>query len=53
MMKKKVLFMSDEPNEDVTKAKSDYLKFILVGYFAVGAPFMILFLLANSLSKAG
>ena len=45
--------MSDELNDDVKKAKSDYLKFILVGYLAVGAPFMILFLLANSLSKAG
>ena len=51
MEKKKALFMSDELNDDVTKAKSDYLKFILVGYFAVGAPFMILFLLANSLSR--
>ena len=37
--------MSDESSEDVKKAKSDYLKFILVGYFAVGVPFMILFLL--------
>ena len=53
MMEKKVLFMSDESSEDVKKAKSDYLKFILVGYFAVGVPFMILFLLANSLSQVG
>ena len=45
--------MSDELNDDVRKAKPDYLKFIWVGYFAVGAPFMILFLLANSLSQVG
>ena len=43
--------MSDESREDVKKAKSDYLKFILVGYFGVGVPFMILFLLANSLPQ--
>ena len=51
-MEKKVLFMSDESSEDVKKAKSDYLKLILVGYFAVGVPFMILFLLANSFKLA-
>ena len=45
--------MSDEPNEVVKKAKSGYLKFILIGYLAVGLPFMILFLLANSLSQVG
>ena len=45
--------MGDESIEEVKKARSDYLKFILVGYFAVGAPFMILFLLANSLSQVG
>ena len=43
--------MSDESNENKNKAKLDYLKFSLIGYFAVGAPLMILFLLANSFSQ--
>jgi len=43
--------MSDESKENIKKAKLDYLNFILIGYFAIGAPFMILFLLANSLSR--
>ena len=52
--KKRVSYMSDmsdESKENIKKAKLDYLNFILIGYFAIGAPFMILFLLANSLSR--
>lgn len=45
--------MSDGSTEDEKKAKAEFLRFVLVGYLAIGAPFMILFLLANSLSKVG
>ena len=48
---KRVSYMSAESKENINKAKLDYLNFILIGYFAIGAPFMILFLLANSLSR--
>ena len=43
--------ISDQSKENIKKSKLDYLKFILIGYFAIGAPFMILFLVANSLSR--
>ena len=45
--------MSDGSAEDIKKVKAEFLRFILVGYLAIGAPFMILFLLANSLSEVG
>lgn len=45
--------MSDGSTEDEKEAKAEFLRFILVGYLAIGAPFMILFLLANSLSGVG